>query len=43
MGLLIIIALAYAPIIYKINKQLGLLEERIIKLEHKIENINSKN
>lgn len=43
MGWIIIIALAYAPIIYKINSRITSLEEKIVELENEIKRNNTNN
>ena len=40
--IIIIIALAYAPIIYKINSRITSLEEKIVELEDEIKQSNLK-
>lgn len=42
MGWIIIIALAYAPIIYKINSRINSLEEKIVELEKEVNHYNLK-
>lgn len=42
MGWIIIIALAYAPIIYKINSRITSLEEKIVELKDEIKQSNLK-
>jgi len=42
MGWIIIIALAYAPIIYKINSRINSLEKKVVELEKQVKQSDVK-